>query len=73
MGFNFTADLSFNGCDLVHLGFSGLAKLADVAQTSEGLVEVLGSEDEPQSVVMATVFVGKDNHLGVFLLQFAEI
>ena len=72
-GFHFTADALFGAGYLVHLGLSRVAELADVTQSTESLVEVLGGEDEAQSVVMAAVFVGEDNHLGVFFLQFAEV
>ena len=47
--------------------------MADVAQPAEGLVEILRGEDEAQTVVMVAVFVGEDDHLGVFLLQLAEV
>ena len=58
---------------MVHLHLAGIGELADVAQSAEGLVEILRGEDEAQTVVMITVFVGKDDHLGVFLLQLAEV
>ena len=58
---------------MFHLYLSGVAELADVAQATEGLVEVVGGEDEGQAVVVAAVFVGEADHLGVFLLQLAEV
>ena len=72
-GLQGAADLLFCGCDLVHLHLAGVGELADIAQSAEGLVEILRGEDEAQTVVMIPVFVGEDDHLGVFLLQLAKI
>ena len=58
---------------MVHLHLAGVGELANVAQSAEGLVEILRGEDEAQTVVVVAVFVSEDNHLGVFLLQLAEV
>ena len=72
-GFHFATDLLFNRGDLIHLEFAGIVEFADITQSAEGLVEVFRGKDEPQSVVLAAVFVRKNNHFGVFLLQLAEV
>ena len=47
--------------------------MADVTQSLESLVEVVGFKYETEVIVMTAVAIGKTDHLGVFLASLGEV
>ena len=72
-GFHLTRDLPFGRGNLFHLDFAGIVELPDVAQSGEGLVEVLGGKNKPQVIVMVAVFVGKRHHFRIFFAKVGQV